>query len=553
MEQEDVKHWADQIAEEVIARVENDPKLKKLVEKNGYFVYDEKTPSGTIHIGSGRGWVIHDAIAKALRDKGVEARFVLSSDDMDPLDKPSKELSAEDNIRYMGVPFRYIPSPYPGFSSFGDYFFRQVTDVFPQFGIQAELESTGEEYEKGTFNKTIKIALDNADKIQKIYSDLYGDEVAAATKLPFNVKCPQCNRIATTVALEWDSKKEAIYFECRDDVVKWAKGCGHKAWISPYNGNGKFPWKVEWAAKWPSKGVIVETAGKDHFTKGGSRTIACRIAVDVFDYPPPYPSVGYATGPGYEFFTVGGKKMSTSKGQGVGFAESVKFAPAPMLRYMLVRSRPNSVIDFQAYGTNDLILLYERYDTAEKIYFGKEDLGEKENIKQKRIYELSQVGKIPKRMPPQVSLVHAATLVQIFSDFDGCIDSLKESGHIYADATKEEIGYVKDRLAFAKHWVEEFADENYKFTVQQKLQDVVLTESQKSSLRLLAERLKKGKWTEQTLFEEFYKICRDEVKIDPKDFFKAAYLVILNKEKGPKLAPFLITLRQRAISLLEQV
>ena len=74
-----------------------------------------------------------------------------------------------------------------------------------------------------------------------------------------------------------------LYYECRDDVVKWAKGCDNKDWIYPYDGNGKFPWKVEWAAKWPSKGVIIETAGKDHFTKGGSRTIACRISVDVFD------------------------------------------------------------------------------------------------------------------------------------------------------------------------------------------------------------------------------------------------------------------------------
>ena len=264
----EVKHWADQIAEEVIERVEGNPLLKELVGKNGYFVYDEKTPSGQIHIGSGRGWIIHDAIAKALRDKGVRGRFVLSSDDMDPLDKPSKALSKEDNEKYMGVPFRYIPSPVEGYSSFGDYYFRQCTELFPQFGIEAELESTGEQYEKGSFNKTIKIALDNARKVQKIFSDLYGEEVAAAGKLPFNVKCPNCNKIATTLALEWDKETEKVYFECRDDVVEWANGCGYKGWISPYNGNGKFPWKVEWAAKWPTKGVIAETAGKDPFTKG---------------------------------------------------------------------------------------------------------------------------------------------------------------------------------------------------------------------------------------------------------------------------------------------
>ena len=185
--------WADQFAEDAIERVENNKFLKNVVKKRGvYVVMDEKTPSGTIHIGSGRGWVIHDAITKALKDKGVKAKFILSSDDMDPLDKPSKELSNEDNEKYIGVPFRYIPSPVSGYKHFGDYYFRQCTDLFPDFGIEAELESTGEDYEKGSFNKTIKIALDNADKIHEIYAKLYGDDVAAANKLPFNVLCPQC-------------------------------------------------------------------------------------------------------------------------------------------------------------------------------------------------------------------------------------------------------------------------------------------------------------------------------------------------------------------------
>src|SRR3990167_5039375 len=174
--------WADQIAEEAIERVEGNDFLKSLVKKNGYIVMDEKTPSGTIHIGSGRGWVIHDAIAKALRDKGVKAKFILSSDDTDTLDKPSKELSQEDNEKYRGMSFRDIPSPADGYRHFGDYYFRQCTDLFPDFGIEAELESTGDEYEKGSFNKTIKIALDNADKIKKIYVDLYGSDIAAATK-----------------------------------------------------------------------------------------------------------------------------------------------------------------------------------------------------------------------------------------------------------------------------------------------------------------------------------------------------------------------------------
>ena len=543
------KFWADTIAEEAIKSVESSPVLKDIVKKKGYLVYDEKTPSGSIHIGSGRGWIIHDAITKALKEKGVKATFILSSDDMDPLDKPSKELTKEENEKYMGVPFRYIPSPVKGYKSFGDCYFRQCTELFPDFGIEAGFESTGEEYEKGSFNKTIKIALDNADKIQRIYIELYGEDTPLAEKLPFNVKCPSCNRIATTVALKWDREKEKVYFECKNGVVEWAKGCGHKGWISPYNGNGKFPWKVEWAAKWPTKSVIVETAGKDHFTKNGSRTVACRIAVDVFDYPPPYPSNGYDTGPGYEFFTVGGKKMSTSKGFGMGFADSIKYAPAKMLRFLLIRTRPNAAIDFDPY-TNDLILLYERYDQAERVYFGKEDMGEKENTRQKRIYEMSHVGKIPKKMPPQVSLIHASMLVQIFEDEKMIFESLKGTGHLPEKASKSDIDCIKERLAFAKKWVEEFAEEQFRFKLQHKVPDNIdLSQKQKDALHLLAEKLKKQEWDEKSLFNEFYSICK-ELGIKNTEFFEAAYKVLLNKEKGPKLAPFILALGKEKVAKL---
>jgi len=550
----EVKHWADRIAEEVIERVNNSPLLQKVVKENpyGYMVYDEKTPSGTIHIGSGRGWVIHDVIAKALRDKGVHSVFVLSSDDIDPFDKMNKNLPPEFE-KYIGMPFMDIPSPVPGYKSFADYYFQEAVSKFREFGIDAVLESTGEQYRKGAFNKTIKTALDNAQKIISIYKDMYGDETIGANRLPFNPICEKCGKIGTTLAYEWDPERELIKYKCLPDFVKWAKGCGHEGERSPYDGGGKFPWKVEWAAKWPTKGVVAETAGKDHFTKGGSREIACRIAVDVFDFPPPHPSEGYRTGPGYEFFTVGGQKMSTSKGRGMGFAESTVYAPASMLRFLLVKSRPSAVIDFQPYESNDLILLYERYDYAERVYFGRQEVDEKEKAKQKRIYELSHVGPIRQRMPPQVPFIHAATLVQIFSDEDEIIKNLKRTDHVYQDATEDEIAYVKDRLSFARKWVAEFAADQYKINMQDKLPEGLdLTEQQKQALHTLAARMKQNDFTEQELYNEFYKITKDELGMNPQDFFKAAYLVLVKKERGPKLAPFLMTIREKAIELFEQ-
>ena len=241
--------------------------------------------------------------------------------------------------------------------------------------------------------------------------------------------------------------------------------------------------------------------------------------------------------------------MSTSKGHGLGFADSVNYAPAKMLRFLLIRTRPNAAIDFEPYGSNDLILLYERYDQAERVYFGKGDLGEKENIRQKRIYELSHVGKLSKRMPPQVSLSQASMLVQIFEDEKLILESLRSTEQLPDGAAKSEVDYVRERLRFAKKWVDEFADEQYRFRLQHKIpENLQLNEQQKKALHILASRLPEQKWTEKTLFNEFYRISKEDVKMNPADLFKAAYLVLLNKERGPKLAPFVLALGKEKVA-----
>lgn len=553
---EESLHWADRIALQIKDRVENNKFLQEVVKKEGYIVYDEKTPSGTIHVGSARGWVIHDCIAKALRKLGLKAKFVLSSDDMDPYDKPNKELDETWN-KYIGMPFRDIPSPVDGYKSFSDYYFSQVTEKFAEWGIECELESTGEKYINGSFNVQIKTILDNADKVQAIYAELYGEDKGFAAKLPFNVKCPKCGKIATTRAVKWDKEKELLFFECREDEVKFAKGCAHSGWISPYNGNGKFPWKVEWPAKWPMRGVIYEIAGKDHFSAGGSRTIACRIAADVLNYPPPLPSDGYNTGNGYEFFTVGGAKMSTSKGVGFAFKDMTNYAPAKMLRYLMVKTRPNAVVDFNPYNDNDLILLYERYDKTEEIYFGKAEVSEDEKKVQSRIYELSQTGKIPEKCPVHIPLNTAATTIQTaLFDVEKAIEILARFGMIGKSPSEEDIASVKERIEFAKKWVKDFASEQYKFAVNEKIDDKVLaslSDKQKTALILLKEKLKAKDYDEKSLFEEFYKI-KEETGVEVKDFFRAAYLVLVNKEKGPKLAPFILQIgKEKVIGILGQI
>lgn len=544
-------HWADQIAREVKTRVEADPELKKLVQEHGFLVYDEKTPSGTIHVGSGRGWIIHDVIAKAMRDLGLNARFVLSNDDIDPYDKPNKELDEKEWNKYLGFPFRNMPSPIEGYENFGDYYFRQATEKFEELGIEADLESTGEQYEKGVFNKAIKTILDNHKKVQQVYVDLYGEDAGGAKRIPFNVICENCGKIATTKALAWDSKNELLNYEC-GDVVKWAKGCGHKGDISPYDGNGKFPWKVEWAAKWPSKIVVCELAGKDHFTKGGSRTCAVKISDEVLDFPPPYPSTRKNTGKGYEFFNIGGKKMSTSKGVGVAFADITKYLPPRIVRYLLVKTRPRAVLSFDPYKDNDIIFLFDRFDRTERVAFGKEKASnEKEEKMQKRIYELSQVGEIPKHLPLQVPFALAAQVIQVGLNEEGALKILKRLGHVPENIEGADMHAVMERLHDAKRWVENYASEQYKFTIQTKEHVAKikseLSEKQQQALLEVAKLLGK-KWDEKKLHDAFYDLCKKK-DLEVKEFFQAAYKVLINKERGPRLASFVLALGDVAVEL----
>jgi len=529
--------WADGIANELKKRIEQNPRLKEIYNKQGLLVYDEKTPSGHIHVGSGRGWIVHDVIAKACRNIGLNAKFVLSSDDMDPYDKPNKDLP-ESFDKYLGVPFRNIPSPVEGYKSFGDYFFMECVEKFEEIGIDAGIESTGDNYENGIFNEAIKIALDNSDKIKAIFERIYDKPY---DRLPFNVVCEKCGKIATTRAIEWDSKDELVHYKCEEDLVSWAEGCGHVGKISPYNGNGKFPWKVEWAAKWFAKGVICEFAGKDHFTKGGSRDIALAISREVFEFPPPYPSTEYNIGKGYEFFTIGGKKMSTSKGSGVTFVDMVKTLPPQMIRYLLVRTRPNAVIDFDPDGTNDLILLFDRFDKTERIFFDKEGGDERDIINNKRIYELSHIGEIPKENPIQIPLTYAATVIQIAGNEDKAIELLQQSGHVDKDMSGIDRHYLLKRLDEAKRWSQNYAPEQFRFRLNETVEGIELTDLQKNVLKALSKVLKTSSFTEKELHDKFYEVAKGN-GAEPKDLFLASYNVLINKDKGPRLASFILTI-----------
>ena len=61
------------------------------------------------------------------------------------------------------------------------------------------------------------------------------------------------------------------------------------------------------------------------------------------------------------------------------------------------------------------------------------------------------------------------------------------------------------------------------------------------------------KLNEKDLFNEFYEIC-EKIKIKNTDFFKVAYLAILNKPKGPRLVNLILMIgKEKLIKLLNTI
>ena len=562
--------WADMMADEILEHIETHKDiLGPIVERQGILIYDEKTPSGQIHVGSSRGWILHDVMARALRAKGAPGYFVLSSDDMDPYDKPSAGLERAEWDQYLGKPFRHMPSPVPGYDSYSDYYFTTCTDLFDLYGIECSFERTGALYEDGSFDPAIRTALDKAEVIQNIYAEMYpGGVSGGSTRLPFNPLCENCGRIGTTRATSWDSDRGMIGYECRSDTLGFKdpdsgqkvfiQGCGHVGERSPFAGGGKFPWKVEWAAKWITKGVIAEWAGKDHFSAGGSRAAACRISVDVFGYPPPYPSVGYRTGPGYEFLLVGGRKMSTSKGSGVGFADFTEVLSPRMLRFLMIRSRPNQVIDFDPNRDVDIVNLYNKHDDVERAAWGLET-GQPEAVIER--FDRMHFYTYPERgdhrsqpAPVRPSFRVAAMVGQANHDVEGAAATLRAMGHLPADRGDEEVAA---RIEEAARWLGAYApDSKLRIELRDSLDGALEIGAAEAGIfgtlaSLLRAHLDGSQpLTDDELKTEMFAALR-AADVHPRTFFGLAYRALLGREDGPAMSPFLLTMGDKVLPLLD--
>jgi lysyl-tRNA synthetase class 1 len=486
-------HWADEIA----ARVQSAG--RRPVISTGI------SPSGEIHIGNMREVLTGDAIFRGLAERGVDAAFHYVADNFDPLRRVYPFLDKELYGPLVGRPLSEIPAPGGGPGTYAEYFLQPFVQALDRLAVDVEVVRADEMYKSGRMNPYIIRALEQRELIASIFNELTGKEVAADWS-PFNPLCVDCGRMTHAKLLDYSAGDETLVYEC---------ACGSRRTV-PLAGGGKLVWRVDWPARWMELGVTVEPFGKDHATRGGSYDTGVRLVREVFDGEPPYPIP-------YEWIRLKGRgDMSSSKGNVLSIGQMLDVAPPEVLRYSVLRELPQRRINFDP-GLPLLQLVDEMDNAAAQ---GRDE----------RAVELSRAGEFE---PVGVPYKHLIVVAQAAAfDEDRTLDILTRTG--YPDLSRRAVA---GRMAYAKRWLETFAPEELRFEVQSSLPPAAATLSadQRRFLGRLAERLE-GAEEGQAIHQLIYELAQEFEATQPAELFKAIYLVLLGKPRGPRAGSFIAVL-----------
>lgn len=483
-------------------------------------INDSKTPSGRLHVGSLRGVLIHDAAFRTLTAAEIPARYLYGVDDYDPLDElPAQHREVFEP--YLGVPLCNVPAP-PGSVApdFAEHFIGEFLDVFRELGVQAEIYRMRDVYRSGQLNEVIDVILRHAPDVRRIYAEVSNSQRPEHWH-PFNVVCERCGRVGTTEVIDYDGRE--VTYVCSENLVEWARGCGFKGKASPFNGGGKLPWKLEWVAKWVTFGVTIEGAGKDHSVRGGSRDVAEACLRAIFARRPPFNIP-------YEFFLVGGARMSSSRGVGFSARAMASLLPPEILRFLVLRTQPQTAVNF-APDLDNLVKLFNDYDRYHTRYYQPAVARPDE----RRVYELAQVGQ--PEGPYYVPNFQLVLAVVQLPHVEAVAEFTKRKG---APLTELELQHLGQRIESARHWLEHYAAEEDRIELQQDLpaRAGLLTATQRAFLQLLADALEHAAWDEETLQSTIFGVAR-LTPLAQADAFAALYRIFLDRTSGPRAGSLL--------------
>ncbi len=517
-----VQHWADTYAERVI---------RERGEKKQYTCASGITPSGTVHIGNFREIISVEIIVRALRERGKKVRFLYSWDDFDVFRKvPQNIPQSEVYTEYLRKPIVDIPDPYQRMESYARGNEHDIENILQIVGIHPQYIYQATEYRKGMYAEGIRRALLHRKDIMDILNK-YRSTPLSENWYPVSVFSSFTGKDNTSI-IAWDGMWILTY-KCEETNREETIDIRNTTLV-------KLLWRVDWPMRWKYEDVDFEPAGKDHHSQGGSFDTARDIVRVVYEGQAP---VTFQ----YDFVRIkgGSGKLSSSSGEVVSVEDMLAIYQPEIVRYLFASTRPNS--EFAISFDLDVIKVYEDYDKCERIYFGEETVGDARKAKERRIYELSQIDFVSETIPHQVPFRHLCSVLQTYG---GNIEQTLQ----FLSVSEKSEALVKKRCECALYWITNYAPEEFVFTLTDS-NGIFMCENENianafSRLSTMIET----QWdilSDKEINNSIY-TCAREANIEPKDFFRALYLRLVGKEKGPRLGTFFTILgKERVLQYLQ--
>jgi lysyl-tRNA synthetase, class I len=514
--------WLDKVAYKLIER-------EKRLNRNLSTIRVESGlgASGIPHLGSLGDAVRAYGIAVALKSMGYNSQLIAYSDDMDGLRKVPSGF-VKDLASYIAKPVSTIPDPFGScHSSYGAHMTGLLLDSLDRLGIKYTHISGQSTYKRGLLVNQIDLILKNNERIGKGIAEIVGQEKYVRS-LPYFPICDKCGRVYVASPREYFPDKRMIEYKCEGTRIGYdhIEGCGYHGETYLEEGNGKLPWKVEFAARWKAFDIRFEAYGKDILD---SVRINDWISDEVLQYAHP-------THIKYEMFLdKGGRKISKSSGNVLTPQTWLRYGTPESLLLLLYKR----ISGTRHVGIDDIPNLMDEYDFLEDIFFGavtEENIAKRTKLR--GIYEYIHQLKPPSGPSLHVPYRILAQQALLFRE------DAKQVNKVYDRLVKYKLVKNKSdslimKIQLASNWSNDYLSTTLVRT------NMNVSKTEQEALYELMKYLKNMETIDDkgelaiTIQTEIFSIAQKK-GLQPKGFFKVLYRILINAEKGPRLGNYIV-------------
>jgi lysyl-tRNA synthetase class 1 len=237
--------------------------------------------------------------------------------------------------------------------------------------------------------------------------------------------------------------------------------------------------------------------------------------------------------------------MSTSKGVGASATRIADVIPPEQLRTLFLRPKPKVAIEFDPDGTDAIPRLFDESDRLAAATAGREVRGELP-ADFERLFAVSLVEPDADVAAEAAAYRPAFSHLALLEQIPGVDVAERVAAEKGSSPTSREVEIIEERRAAARAWLEAFAPEPARLTVQRgglPAAAADLDVAQRAYLGSLAGAIESGEWTGEALQAAIFSTAK-ELGLAAGQAFAALYLAFLGRSSGPRAGWLLAALER---------